>query len=69
MPKYHGPYKIVKILPNDRFLVEDTPISRKGSKKYENIVSIDKIHPWLTFKGFESENDSDTNDVSDENDK
>ena len=68
LAKFHGPYRIVKILPNDRFLVEDTPLTRKGPKKYENIVSIDKIHPWLNFKGFESENDSDVNDSTDESD-
>lgn len=62
MAKFHGPYRIVKILPNDRFLSEDTPLTRKGGKKYENIVSIDRIHPWLNFKGFVSENDSDGND-------
>lgn len=61
MPKFHGPYGIVKILDNDRFVVEDTPLTRRGNKMYENIVSIDKIHPWLNFKSIESENDSDTN--------
>ncbi|XP_022830961.1 uncharacterized protein K02A2.6-like [Spodoptera litura] len=69
MAKFHGPYKIVKILPNDRFLVEDTPITRKKGKKYENVVSIDKIHPWLNFKSLDSENDSDGNDKSDTKDK
>lgn len=43
--KFQGPYRIVKILPNDRYLVEDTPITRKGNRRYENIVAIDKLHP------------------------
>lgn len=59
IPRFHGPYRITKILPNDRFLVEDTPLTKKGNKKYENIVAIDKIHPWLNFNGFGSENDTD----------
>ncbi|CAK1600859.1 unnamed protein product [Parnassius mnemosyne] len=35
--KYQGPYRIIKALPHDRFIVEDTPLSRKimvvGTKK------------------------------------
>ncbi|CAK1597525.1 unnamed protein product [Parnassius mnemosyne] len=46
--KCQGPYRIKKILPNDRFLVEDTPLTRKGAK-YETIVAVDKIFPWLSF--------------------
>lgn len=43
--KFQGLYHIIKILQNDRFLVEDTPITRKGNRRYENIVAIDKLHP------------------------
>lgn len=60
--KFQGPYRIVKILPNDRFLVEDTPITRKGNRRYENIVAVDKIHPWLNFNSppsDDSDNDRD----------
>lgn len=47
-PKCRGPYKIKRVLPNDRFVVEDTPLTRKG-RRYEGIVALDKITPWLTF--------------------
>lgn len=46
--KCQGPYRIKKVLPNDRFLVVDTPLTRKG-KAYENVVAIDKIYPWMCF--------------------
>lgn len=46
-PKCRGPYRIKKVLPNDRYVIEDTPITRKG-KRYEAIVAVDKIFPWLT---------------------
>lgn len=60
IPKFQGPYRILKLLPNDRFLVEDTPLTRKGNKRYENVVALDKIHPWMNFKGYASEStDSD----------
>lgn len=68
-PKFHGPYRIVKILPNDRFVVEDTPLSRKGNKRYENVVALDKIHPWLQFKELDSEGSESDNSVgTDDND-
>lgn len=61
--KFQGPYRIMKILPDDRFLIEDTPITRKGSKRYENVIAIDKLHPWLNFNdpaSDDSNNDSDS---------
>ncbi|CAH0732026.1 unnamed protein product, partial [Brenthis ino] len=60
-PKCQGPYRIKKILPNDRFVVEDTPLTRKG-KRYENVVSIDKISPWLSFSAPVVSSDSSDND-------
>lgn len=47
-PKCKGPYRIKKVLPNDRYVVVDTPLTRKG-KAYEAIVAVDKIFPWLNF--------------------
>ncbi|KAL4702749.1 hypothetical protein ACJJTC_013644 [Scirpophaga incertulas] len=62
LPKFHGSYRILKILPNDRFLVEDTPLSRRGSKRYENIVALDKMHPWLSFKNHSTDDSGTDND-------
>lgn len=47
-PKCRGPYRIKKVLPNERYVVEDTPITRKG-KHYEAVVAVDKIFPWLSI--------------------
>ncbi|KAL0902042.1 hypothetical protein ABMA27_000009 [Loxostege sticticalis] len=72
VPKFQGPYRIVKVLPNDRFLVEDTPLTRKGNKRYENIVAIDKVHPWLNFNDYSTEasgSDSKCSDSDNEIDK
>lgn len=65
IPKFHGPYRIIKILPNDRFLVEDTPLTKRGNKRYENIIAIDKIHPWLNFNDLSSEGSEDDIEVDD----
>lgn len=46
--KYQCPYRILKVLPNDRYLVEDTPLTRKrGQRRHENVIALDKIKPWL----------------------
>lgn len=64
--KYQGPYRIIKVLPNDRYVVEDTPLSRKNNRRYEAIVAVDKIQPWLHFTrdldSSSEENDSDNNE-------
>lgn len=60
IPKFHGPYRIVKILENDRFVIESTPLTKRGHKKYENVVAVDKIHPWLSYKdNYSEESESD----------
>lgn len=48
--KYQGPYRVMKVLPNDRLIIEDTPLTRKNNRRYEGVVSIDKIHPWMNFR-------------------
>lgn len=63
--KFQGPYRIMKVLPNDRFLVEDTPLTRKGKKRYENIVALDKISPWLNFNDYSTEASDNDNECSD----
>lgn len=50
LPKFVGPFRISKVIGNDRYEVEDTPITRKeGSKPYRSVYAVDKIHPWLVF--------------------
>lgn len=63
VPKCLGPYRITKVFPNDRYEVEDTPITRKkGKPLYKGVYSVDKIHPWLSFK---TSNESSNNESSD----
>lgn len=62
VPKLRGPYRIAKILENDRYVVEDTPLSKKGNRQFSGIFSIDKIHPWMVF---DRNNNSDSSTDSD----
>lgn len=50
LPKCSGPYRIVEVLENDRYVIEDTPITKKpGKPLYRATFAVDKIHPWLVF--------------------
>lgn len=66
--KFQGPYRIIKVLPHDRFVVEDTPLTRKHGHRYENVIAMDKLKPWLAFSrnldSSESESDNDVNDCT-----
>lgn len=62
VPKIRGPYRIAEVLDNDRYVIEDTPLSQKGNRKFSGIFSVDKIYPWVVFNRSDSESDSSTND-------
>lgn len=49
VPKFQGPYRVVAVLGNDRYQIEDTPITKKGKRNYSAVVSVDKMKPWLHF--------------------
>lgn len=43
------------------YIVDDTPLSRKGGRRYEGIVAIDKMQPWMSFdRNFDDSTDGDT---------
>lgn len=48
LPKYKGPFKVRKVLFNDRYEVEDL---REGSKKITTVVAVDRMKPWIVFEG------------------
>lgn len=47
IPKFKGPYKISKILPNDRFLIEDVEGFQQTQIPYKGVWAIQNIKPWL----------------------
>lgn len=59
VPRYQGPYKIVKAYDHDRYQVEDTPLTRKRGKHYTTVVAVDKMKPWLNFARPHDSNSSD----------
>lgn len=61
-PLYSGPMVIKKILPNDRYVVQDMSGSHRTlrSSKYENTVAVDQMRPWCNPGGISDETDSDS---------
>lgn len=49
LPKFCGPFQIVKYLGNDRYVIRDMPGSKRSRKPYEGIVSADKIKIYELF--------------------
>lgn len=44
LPKCVGPFRISKIIGNDRYEIEDTPITRKEAcKPYRSVFAVDRL--------------------------
>lgn len=46
-PKFKGPFRVYKILDNDRYEVEDI---REGYKRTRTVVPSDHMKPWITIQ-------------------
>ena len=59
LPAYEGPYKITKVLPNDRYVVEDIPGAQRTQKFYTGVQSVSNLKAFkLPNEGYSSESDS-----------
>lgn len=54
VPRFQGPYRVTRILDNDRYQIEDTPITKKNNRGYSAVVASDKLKPWLHFQRSDS---------------
>ncbi|KAL4717247.1 hypothetical protein ACJJTC_017134 [Scirpophaga incertulas] len=60
VPKFKGPYRVSSVLSNNRYKVEDTPLTRKGNRKYAAVIAVDKMKPWLHYQRSTLETSSDS---------
>lgn len=52
MQKFIGPFKITKLLGNDRYQISDPPgFSKK--RPYDSVVAADRMRPWIHLKALE----------------
>lgn len=47
LPRYKGPFRVVKVLQNDRYEVEDLREGRRR-RKVRVVMAADKMEPWIT---------------------
>lgn len=48
-PKWRGPFRISKVLGNDRYEVRDIPGMTRSQAPYLGVAGIDNIKPWIRF--------------------
>jgi hypothetical protein len=60
IPKFRGPYIVKKVLPNDRYLIEDIDGFQHTQIPFKSVYDASRIKPWLsTSNSFNSTVDLD----------
>jgi hypothetical protein len=49
LPKWRGPFKVTRVLGNDRYVVEDIPGSKRSRLKYQSTAGAENMKPWIAF--------------------
>lgn len=47
IPKYRGPYKIHRVLPNDRYVIRDVETCQLTQLPYNGVLEAARLKPWL----------------------
>ncbi|XP_060665450.1 uncharacterized protein LOC132797715 [Drosophila nasuta] len=55
--RYKGPFIVTKVLPKDRYLVEDIPHAQRKQRPYKSIYSSDKMKHWCQLPPNESDDE------------
>ncbi|XP_043062900.1 uncharacterized protein LOC122319558 [Drosophila yakuba] len=61
-PRYKGPFIVSKVLPNDRYLVEDLPHAQRKQRHYKSVYSSDKMKRWCEIPPDEPDEDDEEED-------
>jgi hypothetical protein len=58
LDKHIGPFKVVKVLGNDRYQLSDIEgFRRKSKRKYKTTVSADRMQPWIHLAALDLHSD------------
>lgn len=59
---FDGPMLVKKVLPNDLYIVCDREGSYRTNRisRYERVVAVDKMKPWVEAGGVSDDTDSDS---------
>jgi len=58
-PHYKGPFLISKVLPHDRYLIEDIPHAQRTQRHYKSVYASDKMKPWCKIPPEDQDEDDD----------
>ncbi|GBP03953.1 hypothetical protein EVAR_91088_1 [Eumeta japonica] len=47
VPKFRGPYRVAKVLRNDRYLLEDVEGFQQSRNPYKGVWAVSNIRPWF----------------------
>ncbi|KAM8718544.1 hypothetical protein ACLKA7_001709 [Drosophila subpalustris] len=61
-PHYKGPFLVSKVLPHDRYLIEDIPHAQRTQRHYKSVYASDKMKPWYKIPPEDPDEDDDQDD-------
>jgi len=47
IPKFKGPYEIKKVLPNDRYVIQDIPAFQVTQRPFNSVYEARNMKPWI----------------------
>lgn len=68
MPSYEGPFRVIKVIGNDRYKVAPIPGFEGMKNKRKTTVAADRMQPWIHLASLEIDNDPDSGASSDASD-
>ena len=64
--RFKGPYRVSKVLGNDRYLLEDVEGISTSQKKFCSVYASDKMKPWCALLPESTSDDEDDTDIEDD---
>ncbi|KAL7723693.1 hypothetical protein ACLKA6_001195, partial [Drosophila palustris] len=61
-PHYKGPILVSKVLPHDRYIIEDIPHAQRTQRHYKSVYASDKMKPWCKIPPEDPDEDDDQDD-------
>jgi transposase InsO family protein len=50
LPKWRGPFRVAKVLGNDRYEVKDIPGTGRSRLRYSVVAAVDNMSPWVRYE-------------------
>ncbi|KAL3271728.1 hypothetical protein HHI36_022199 [Cryptolaemus montrouzieri] len=47
LPKYRGPFKVIEVLPNDRYRVKEDIHTERSNRPYTGVAGVEHMKPFI----------------------